>query len=154
MINQKLPPWDNSQAMSSYMQHDMNADTPNVPGAGQIRSPFDMYSGSAGEVGGVNRSKKFKRSPQAPGTPGGQPGGPGSNLASTNDSHQQQQQQQQKSQQEQIINSLINSQPNGLSNLSETYLNVELNMDNNDGAGDFNYCQLISINHYFVPPVV
>lgn len=31
-----MSPWDNSQAMSPYMQHDMNASTPNVPGAGQM----------------------------------------------------------------------------------------------------------------------
>lgn len=31
-----MSPWDNSQAMSPYMQHDMNAGTPNVPGAGQM----------------------------------------------------------------------------------------------------------------------
>ncbi|XP_018790016.1 PREDICTED: zinc finger MIZ domain-containing protein 1 isoform X1 [Bactrocera latifrons] len=184
-----MSPWDNSQAMSPYMQHDMNAGTPNVPGAGQIRSPFDMYGGgdvgvadqhagdTANSLDQLNAMEKSltdqmphtphtpmhpmtpggppsvssahnepstpnanisNSSPQTPGTPG-QPGGPTSNRA--NDSHQQQQHSQQsvqQSQQEQIINSLINSQPNGLSNLNETDLNAELNMDNNDGSGDLN----------------
>ncbi|XP_067622040.1 uncharacterized protein [Eurosta solidaginis] len=57
-----MSPWDNSHAMSSYMQHDMNADTPNVPGAGQIRSPSDMYGNSAGEVGGVNDQHTMEKS--------------------------------------------------------------------------------------------
>lgn len=139
----RCPTFDNSNTKTHFTLPQM-PHTPHTPMHPMTPGGPPSVSSAHNEPSTPNANIS-NSSPQTPGTPG-QPGGPTSNRAGSNESHQQQQHSQQsvqQSQQEQIINSLINSQPNGLSNLNETDLNAELNMDNNDGSGDLNVSEII-----------
>lgn len=106
------------------------SSTHNEPVSGSGATPNGSLNNNNVTVGAAAASSSHN-SPQTPGTPNN------NRLGSSNSMQDSQ------SQQEQIINSLINSQPTGLVSLNESDLNAELNnfeagLENNESANDLN----------------